>query len=191
MLCASIPSYATEMDTYSDTELIDYSQRVDLFEKLGVFAVKGEAQDVVTRAEFAHMLRGFFGFQYGSQQVPSYSDIKGSEYYEDIVCAVSNGLMVSANDEQFYPEDPITTRDLSRGLVMALGYNKVVEIQYKDQEDGYVAEARNIKLFKGTASKDVSYAVTYAETLKVFENALRESTNPISISIDMKIQYAA
>ena len=174
ILLSSVSAFAYEFDQYSDDDNTAFLQRQQLFMSLGVLDEAKDAQELVTRAEFAHILVRFFDLNRYAAYIDniSFTDISSEKYAKDIECVYANKIMTSMDSKLFRPGDPITVKDVARGIVCALGYEYAAHVKYGKNDEAYVSAGNELKLFKGLRSKEDVYAISYIELLRVLENSL-------------------
>ena len=182
VLFGSVPASSFEIDLYSDEEVLDYQQKMELFGRIAGVSAKHDIGELVTREEFSYMLVHLFNLRDTGANAQDFADISDTEFKNEVRIAVSNDVLTYLGDGLFHPDDPITLKDLSQGLTVALGYKDIVRDQYPDKENGYVLMAQQKKLLKGIPAKESVFAVTYGEAAKAFYNALCSSYLEYSFS---------
>ena len=85
-----------------------------------VFRIKVNAEGMITRAEWIHKLVTELNLSIDNEIYPDdyYPDIVESEYYDDILIAIKNGLIDLEPGENFEP-DKIVTREYAAHMVCA------------------------------------------------------------------------
>ena len=182
VLLSSVSAFSLEIDTYSDEEVLDYQQKMELFGRIAGISLARDIDNLVTREEFSYMLVNLFKLSDTGENMPEFSDINDTEYKSEVRIAISNEVLTYLGDGLFHPDDPITLKDLSQGLIVAMGYKDIVKKQYPDNENRYLLMAQQRNILKGIPAKESVFAVSYGEVAKAFYNTLNSSYLKYSFS---------
>ena len=169
-----VPVLSFDANTYSERELVDFSQELAIFKNIGIFDINRNVHDIVTRIEFVKMLNNFFGYSETAEMLGSegvFSDVSREDAAQ-IEYAVKNGYISAQDKKSFNPDGYINSAAAAQAIVCGLGYSYAAEQSYKKEENPYVSMAIKLRLFKKTNYKDAQYALTYGELLAIFKNAL-------------------
>lgn len=168
-------AYNAAADVYSQADLLEYAQALEIYKKIGAFDISKSAYDIVTREDFAYMINGFFGvhdiaeaFQYDS----TYTDIGNSKYKNDIEFSVKKGYMSAYKNNTFEPEGYLTEAAVAQGLVVGLGYGYMSTMNYKNSSNPYETMANELKLFSKTKYVSDKYHIVYGELIDIFKEAI-------------------
>lgn len=135
-----------------------------ILNSLGVDLGVKEAEDFVTRAEFAKSIIALSGTDATSDNY-NFSDVP-SEYKNVASEACSRGYMNYYEDMTFHPDEYVTTGDCAKALVIMLGYKELAKFL-----GGYANAAKEIDIFKNS-TPNFDKNITYKELLNAYYNAL-------------------
>lgn len=120
-----------------------FENRVGLLRAMGlidVFSEDGDMDAVVTRGEFASIIKNFTGDDTPGY-ISYYSDVARNHPYAADICAVtSRGFMIGDEKGKFYPDEPINGSEAITVCVKVLGYQELSE-NGGGYTDGYMRAA--------------------------------------------------
>ena len=157
-------------------------------QNMGIFSAGLDADDVMTRGEFANAVYNMVGnnIEYDAKCV--FYDVEASHPYSAAIdyCA-QNGYM-TGNDGWFRPDDSVTYIEGMTVMARVLNYTEYAKSN-GDYTLGYYTTARNIGLLSGTGIVSSNDAMLVGNAAAMFYNALRCNVNKLVAVNPLYHQY--
>lgn len=171
----------TSSVTARDTDGITGKQRI-LIDILGIYSEDKNLDETLTRAEFAEMLaHAALPCDVDFSAYESKNEIRDvdefHEYYEPINALYAFGYIKTDNFGRFLPDEKITMQDAYSMVLLALGYNRVSELNYGSEINAvsrFMLD-KNVKASDGNELSVYSayvmlYNMLYCDVSQLYEN---------------------
>lgn len=154
--------------TAGGTDGLTEKQRI-LIDILGIYNEEKNFDETLTRAEFAEMLAhaalpGDVDFSAYENKNEIRDVDEFHEYYEPIKALCSFGYIKTDNFGRFLPDEKITMQDAYSMVLLALGYNRVSEINYGSE----IEAVSRLMLNKNVKASDGNELSVYSAYIMLY-----------------------